>query len=189
MPEYRRAFVPGGTFFFTVVTYERRRIFDDGRAVDLLRKAFRASKLASSFKVDAIVVLPDHLHTIWTLPPGDADFSSRWRYLRRLFSQSYAAIFGDVRRIETRADGRWKIWQPRFWERLVRDVEEFRALADYIHYNPVKHGLAASPAAWKASSFHRWVERGEYPLAWGADDELTKRRLVKAEKIAGEPAS
>ncbi|HEV7283189.1 MAG TPA: transposase [Pirellulaceae bacterium] len=136
MPEYRRAFVPGGTFFFTAVTYGRSPVFAEERAVDLLRDAFREARRVSPFTVDAVVVLPDHVHTLWTLPPGDPDFSSRWRYLKRVFSQSYAKTFSQGAPNERRADGRWTIWQPRFWERLVRDVAEFQALADYIHYNP-----------------------------------------------------
>lgn len=188
MPEHRRAFVPGGTFFFTAVTYRRSPIFADERAIDLLCQAFRESRRVSPFTIDAVVVLPDHVHAIWTLPAGDGDFSSRWRYLNRVFSQNYSRTMGGGAPNERRADGRWTIWQLRFWERLVRDVEEFQSLADYIHYNPVKHGLAASPADWKASSFRRWVGRGEYPLSWGAMDVLTLRRLTKAEAIAGEPA-
>jgi putative transposase len=154
--QYRRAFTSGGTFFFTLVTHERRPVFASIEAVDVLRSAFRAVRASRPFHIDAMVVMPDHLHCLWTLPPGDADFSTRWRLIKTWFTKHHGADAQPP-----------AIWQPRYWEHQVRDEADFANHADYIHYNPVKHGLAASPMAWPYSSFRRYVEAGVYPANWG----------------------
>jgi len=153
---YRRVFTPGGTFFFTLVTLQRRPVFASDQAVEVLRSAFRAVRTLRPFRTDAIVVMPDHLHCLWTLPPGDADFSTRWRLIKTWFTKHHGA--------EGQSQA---IWQPRYWEHQVRDEADFANHADYIHYNPVKHGLAPSPMAWPYSSFRRYVEAGVYPANWG----------------------
>ena len=151
--QYRRAFVPGATFFFTVVTARRRPLFGDAAACDLLRQAFRHVATQHPFTVNAIVVLPDHLHCLWTLPPGDADYPTRWRLIKTRVTQGCG-------------DG-GALWQPRYWEHLVRDETDYRQHVEYIHYNPVKHGYAAHPSEWPHSSFQRYVREGLYPAAWG----------------------
>ncbi len=114
------------------------------------------------FHIDAIVVLPDHLHCIWRLPSGDADFSGRWREIKK-------AVSREVERRTNHHNGR-PVWQRRFWEHLIRDEEDWRRHVEYIHYNPVKHGLARRPADWPWSSFARAVARGWHEVGWGASE-------------------
>lgn len=159
MSNYRRAFVEGGCYFFTVVTYQRKRILVRDSYLAKLRDAFRQVMKSHPFTLNAIVVLPDHVHCIWTLPEGDEDFSMRWRLLKRNFSA--ASI------LPTRPNGTKPVWQPRFWEHLIRDEDDFRRHLDYIHYNPVKHGYVNSPAQWSFSSFTRYARHGWYDMHWG----------------------
>ena len=169
MPRYTRAFVPGGTFFFTVALLERRRSFLTEN-VDLLRQCFAEVRRAKPFHIDAIVILPDHLHSIWTLPPEDADFSSRWHAIKARFSKG---IEPGERLSERRQEkGERGIWQRRFWEHVIRDEQDFERHADYIHYNPVKHGYTKRAADWPFSSFHRYVREGIYAADWGADPDI-----------------
>ena len=149
---YRRSFQPGGSFFFTVVTAHRRPIFASADAIAMLREAFRVVRKARPFDIDAIVVLPDHLHCIWTLPDGDADFMTRWRLIKTWFSKHSAFK---------------NIWQHRYWEHLLRDERDFEHHVDYIHFNPVRHGLVNRVVEWPYSSFHQYVARGMYPVDWG----------------------
>jgi putative transposase len=165
MTDYRRFYIPGSTWFFTVNLAERR----DNRLlleqIDLLRAAFRHIKHRKPFRMDAVVILPDHLHCIWTLPPGDADYSARWGLLKSHFSRALPA--GErisKSRVKRRERG---IWQRRFWAHLLTDQEDFNAHFDYIHWNPVKHGWVRQVADWPHSSFHRFVEAGVYPINWG----------------------
>ena len=153
---YRRAFTPGGSFFFTLVTHQRRPIFTSAEAVDTLRSAIRSVRHTRPFEMDAMVVMPDHLHCIWTLPRDDADFSTRWRLIKTWFTKHHEP--------DQRAQA---IWQPRFWEHQIRDEDDLARHVDYIHYNPVKHGLAASPMEWPHSSFRRYVAAGIYSSDWG----------------------
>ncbi|MDR3415700.1 MAG: transposase [Nevskia sp.] len=169
MPRYIRAFVPGGTFFFTVALLERRKSLLTEH-IDLLRQSFVEVRSARPFRVDAIAVMPDHLHCLWTLPPGDADFSMRWHAIKTAFSRG-------IEPGERRSERRWKknergIWQRRFWEHTIRDECDFERHADYIHFNPVKHGHVPRTADWPFSSFHRYVERGIYSPDWGATDDV-----------------
>ena len=118
------------------------------------------------FYIEALVILPDHLHTIWTLSDGESDFSSRWNAIKGMFSRRYSA-YSKENISESRMKKREKgVWQRRFWEHLIRDQNEFNNLCDYIHYNPVKHGLVKSPAEWKHSSYIKFVEQGLYPEEW-----------------------
>lgn len=165
MVRYRRNFVPGGTFFFTVTLRDRRSsVLVDH--VDLLRDAFRTTQAAQPFHVDAIVILPEHLHAIWTLPPGDTDFSDRWRKIKGAFTRKASEAGATLVR-DSRSE--YDLWQRRFWEHTVRDDDDLRRCTDCIHYNPVKHGWATSPADWKLSSLHRYVREGTLPSDWGGD--------------------
>ncbi len=169
MPQYIRAFVPGGTFFFTVVTLERRLQLLT-RHITRLHQAFAAVRAQKPFVMNAVVIMPDHLHCIWTLPTDDADFSSRWQAIKSRFSRALPACeHVSPRRAKKGERG---IWQRRFWEHVIRDELDFERHADYIHYNPVKHGHARTVAAWPHSSFHRYVARGLYPLDWAGNDEI-----------------
>jgi putative transposase len=168
MPEYRRAFAPGGTFFFTLVTERRQPLFADATARVLLRRAFAFTMRRWPLTLDAIVLLPDHLHTIWTLPDGDSDFSTRWSALKRVFTQSWLGTGGpeQPRSASRRHNRRRGVWQRRFWEHLIRDETDFERHCDYIHYNPVKHGLVRCPHEWPYSSFRRFVRDGRYEADW-----------------------
>lgn len=174
MPRYVRAFVPGGTFFFTVALLERRRRLLTEH-VEELRRVFADVYRAKPFRLDAIAVMPDHLHCIWTLPPGDADFSSRWHAIKARFACGIEP--GEWRSERRRRKGERGIWQRRFWEHTIRDEQDFERHADYIHYNPVKHGHVPRAADWPYSSFCRFVERGVYPADWGAPDDVRGMEL------------
>jgi len=174
MPNYRRAFIKGGTFFFTVVTYGRYPIFKEEPSINLLLKCFETTMVAHPFTIDAVVVLPDHLHTIWTLPEGDSDFSTRWKMVKGAFSRRYSGDrTGDISESMYQKHEKG-IWQRRFWEHVIRDEADFNRHCDYIHYNPVKHGLVSSPADWKYSSFGHLVEKGIYPSNWGPNQGLAE---------------
>lgn len=151
--------MPGGVYFFTVVTHDRAPIFSADAQVEVLRGAFGKVMIRQPFQLEAMVVLPDHLHCIWRLPQGDADFSGRWREIKKATS----------RVIDPRTNQRKErsVWQRRFWEHLIRDERDWRRHLDYIHYNPVKHGLVESARDWPWSSFERFVRRGLYEPGWG----------------------
>jgi putative transposase len=166
MTNYRRNFLAGGSFFFTVNLAERRlRLLTDH--IDELRKAFRETRQHHPFTTDAVVVLPDHLHAVWTLPEGDRDFATRWRLIKSTFSRSLAT--GETISKSRAAKGERGIWQRRYWEHTIRDEDDFARHVDYVHINPVKHGLVMRVRDWPYSSFHRLVERGVYPEDWGGD--------------------
>lgn len=165
MTDYRRFYVPGTTWFFTVNLAERQHNHLLVERIDGLRAAFRYVKHRRPFRVDAVVILPDHLHCLWTLPSGDADFSTRWGLLKNHFSR---AIPAGERLSHSRAKRRERgIWQRRFWAHWVTDQDDFNAHFDYIHWNPVKHGWVQQVADWPYSSFHRFVALGVYPITWG----------------------
>lgn len=168
--KYRRAFVNGGSFFFTLVTERRRPIFSSDEAVGVLRSAFRSVHEKLPFSLDAIVVLPDHLHCIWTLPPDDADFATRWRLIKTWFTKHCdPALRIKVNQAQLKRQEQ-AIWQHRYWEHMLRDERDFERHVEYIHYNPVKHGHAISPFAWPHSSFRRFVEAEIYDAKWGAGE-------------------
>jgi putative transposase len=162
MVRYRRNFVPGGTFFFTVTLADRRSSVLVEHIVDL-RSAFRKTRSERPFAIDAIVVLPDHLHTIMTLPLDGADFSGRWKKIKSLFSRRVAATDETM---ATNLKGEYSLWQRRFWEHTIRNEKDFARHVDYIHYNPVKHGLTTRVRDWPYSSFHLYVRRGVLPEDW-----------------------
>jgi len=162
MVHYRRNLVPGGTYFFTVTLRDRR---SDAlvRHIDVLRTALLAVRERSPFRVVAMAVMPDHLHAVWTLPPGDADYAGRWRAVKA------ALVRGAGRAglpVERNAKGEAAIWQRRFWEHTIRDAADLATHCDYIHYNPVRHGLVARPAEWPHSTIHRFIASGIYPTDW-----------------------
>jgi putative transposase len=168
MPDYRRAVVPGGTFFFTVVTEGRSPILCSDSSRSFLRAAIEECRQRFPFEIEAFVLLPDHLHPIWRLPDDDSDFSKRWSIIKRRFSQQYVAS-GDAEQSiseSKKRNNRVGVWQRRFWEHAIRDDDDLRSHLDYIHYNPVKHGLVSCPHLWPYSSFHRFVKAGLYEKDW-----------------------
>ena len=164
---YRRVRVEGGTYFFTVVTYQRRPIFADAAMVDLLHRSIEKVQARHPFEIIAQVILPDHLHAIWTLPAGDADYSKRWR----LIKESVTRELNNVHEmsVDQPSSGKGHVWQKRFREHVIRDDNDLAAHVDYIHFNPVHHGLVNAPRDWPHSTFLAWVERSVYPLDWGGD--------------------
>lgn len=169
MSDYRRWYVPGGMYCFTVVTYRRRALLTEPLARRCLRRAFQVVQATRPFEIPAIVLLPDHLHALWTLPRGDADYSTRWRRIKEEFTRRYLAEGGlELEQTTSRRDRKERgVWQRRFWEHAIRDETDLERHFDYIHYNPVKHGLAACPRDWPFSSFHRCVRENHYPADWG----------------------
>jgi putative transposase len=168
MPEYRRSIAPGSTFFFTVVMDRRRPILIQPDTLEYLRTAFREEMAHHPFEIDAIAILPDHLHCIWTLPTDDTRYSMRWSAIKgRLTSLFLAGGATETQRSSSRHKrGERGVWQRRFWEHVIRSDDDYERHMDYIHYNPVRHGHASCPHAWAHSSFAKWVSRGVYPADW-----------------------
>jgi len=166
MTSYRRNFVPGGSYFFTVNLADRRlSLLTDH--VGLLRAAFRHVRTRHPFTIEAAVILPDHLHAIWTLPEEDSRFAMRWRLIKAMFSRG---LPGSEAISTSRAvKGGRGIWQRRYWEHTLRDERDFERHVNYIHFNPVKHGYVSCVGDWPHSSFHRMVRLGIYPADWAGD--------------------
>jgi len=164
MTAYRRVKTPGATYFFTVNLADRQDNPLLVNHIGLLRQVFRRIKQDHPFLIDAMVVLPDHLHCLWTLPPGDADYKTRWALIKAGFSRGIPLV---ERRSRSRMKrGERGIWQRRFWEHLIRDDRDYRRHVDYIHWNPVKHGWVERVSDWPHSSFHAHVRRGIVPVDW-----------------------
>lgn len=168
MPSYRRRRQAGGTLFFTLVTDGRRPLFAEPDLRTLLHSAIEKARTSRPFAIDAIVLLPDHLHLLMTLPPADDDDSTRLAHLKSEFTRSYlAAGHAERSRSEYRQRTRRRsVWQPRFWEHLIRDADDRQNHLNYIHYNPVKHEQAVCPHAWPYSSFTRAVREKKYESNW-----------------------
>ena len=169
MPEYRRVFIQGGVYFFTLVTYERQEIFLVPEARALFIDSLEHVRKYHPFEVIAYCILPDHVHFIWQLPENDVNYSMRINLIKGRFSRRYAAQFGKVL---SKTDSRQKrrevmVWQRRFWEHLIRNEDDLNRHIDYIHYNPVKHGVVSRVRDWESSSFHDYVIQGCYELEWG----------------------
>ena len=175
MSHYRRWYVPGGTFFFTLVTYNRYPFFKSNEAKRILGEAMREVQAESPFQVVATVLLPDHLHAVWTLPSGDSDYSTRWKLIKAKFTDAWLASGGHEERVTwaQQKRGNRGIWQKRFRENTIDDQEYLSRVCDYIHYNPVKHGYAKRPGDWRESSFGRFVAAGEYGPEWAATEPLS----------------
>ena len=172
MSDYRRWYVPGGTFFFTAVTYGRRPILCNAMARKLLREAIETVRQQRPIALLAIVLLPDHFHTIWTLPPGDVAYPLRWKRIKEEFTLAYLAHGGSegpLTRSRIR-QGERGVWQRRYWEHTVRDEEDLNRCVDYVHWNPKKHGFVKNIRDWRWSSFSRYVALGQYEIDWGATD-------------------
>ena len=168
MPRYRRADTPGGTYFFTVVTYRRREILTIPESRAILREVLNSVKQQHPFTIDAWVLLPDHLHSIWTLPLGDNEYAKRWGMIKSGFSKQAKDLFHRPEWMnETKIKRREStIWQRRYWEHQIRNERDYRKHMDYLHYNPVKHGLVKRVIDWPYSTFHRYIKLGVYPEDW-----------------------
>ncbi len=169
MSNYRRFYVPGGTYFFTIVTHQRKPYFDNYDNIDKLRTIVATVKKEMPFNIIGAVILPDHLHFLWTLPPNAQNYSKRIGRMKMLFTKSFR---GNNALPETVSTSRQKhresnVWQRRFWEHTIQDESELETYLNYIHYNPVKHGLVSCPHLWLYSSFHTWVKKDGYSSHWG----------------------
>lgn len=172
MPNYRRLRREGGTYFFTVA------LAAPGadlliRRIDLVRSAYLATRTARPFRCEAFVVLPDHLHAVWTLPQGDSDFSGRWSQFKAHVSRALpAARSRSASMIRRREKG---LWRRRFWEHLIRDEEDFARHVEYCRTDPVRHGLVRRPADWAFSSIGREIRNGVVPRGWRGDARIAGR--------------
>jgi putative transposase len=165
MSRYVRTKIEGSIFFFTVVLAERpSNLLTD--QIDRLRQVYRTVQQRRPFETIAVCVLPDHVHALWALPEGDADFSTRWSLIKSGFSRGFEPSPRSASKVGKREKG---IWQRRYWEHAIRDDTDLERHVDYIHFNPVKHGHVTRVADWPHSSFHRYVDRGLLAADWGGD--------------------
>jgi len=171
MAAFRRALTKGGTYFFTVATHRRRPLLTQPAFYAALKDALGTVKQSHPFQIDAFVLLPDHLHCIWTLPEGDASYSLRWNIIKRLVTQATRHNAATELSASRQRRGESGLWQRRFWEHQIRDEGDFEKHVEYIHWNPVKHGYVAKVADWPYSSFHGYVARGVFPADWGGTAE------------------
>jgi len=162
MPNYRRSAVAGGTYFFTVNLHDRTCNLLTTH-IQTLKSAIRQAHQHQPFQIDAWVVLPDHMHCVWTLPNNDTDYMSRWRRIKSLFSRRLKS--------DGLLPGYQTVWQRRYWEHTIRDDTDFKAHMDYVHINPVKHGWVQKVADWPYSTFHRYVQAGTYSCDWAGGEE------------------
>ena len=188
MPNYRRAYVPGGTFFVTLVTHCRRKLFHSRTNREHLGTAIREVQTSQPFEVNAIVLLPDHLHAMITLPVGDTNYSIRIGAIKRRFSIAYLHDGGTDHKVSSgaRRERRRGVWQRRFWEHTIANESDFETHFDYIHFNPVKHGLVKCPHQWEASTFHRWVKLGVYSADWACGGNQPPK-IAPSKHDFGEP--
>jgi putative transposase len=166
MSNYRRSLIKGATYFFTLTLADRKSnlLVEE---ICRLRKAYATVNQRYPFQTIAICVLPDHLHAIWTLPSNDHDYSQRWQLIKRNFSTGLpASTTQSLSKENKREKG---IWQRRFWEHQIRDAVDLQRHVDYIHHNPVKHGLVKQVKDWPYSSFHRYVVAEDLPTDWGGE--------------------
>jgi putative transposase len=170
MRTYKRLQIAGGSYYFTVTLAERQDNDTLIRHIARLREAFRQTRNDHPFNIDAIVILPEHLHCIWQLPDGDKDYPTRWRLIKSRFSMGIPAE--ETISASRQCKNERGIWQRRYWEHGIRDERDYQNHVDYIHYNPVKHGYVQSAKDWPYSSFHQWAKRGMYPENWAASPEI-----------------
>lgn len=176
MSNYRRAYIPGGTFFFTLKTENNAPIFAEQKNVELLGQVFREAKRLWPFEIKAMVLLPDHLHAIWSLPAGDDEYPKRWGWLKKEFTKRYLEHGGREQSTSSsrKRYRRRGVWQRRYWEHTIEDEDDFEVHFDYVHWNPVKHKYVKCPIEWPHSSFHRWAAKGVYDRNWGCGDREPK---------------
>ncbi len=172
MPRYIRSKSKGATYFFTVNTHQRQPILTQPINVEAIRLAIQKTKQCLPFKIDAWVVMPDHMHAIWTLPDNDHDYSKRWGIFKMSVSKTCKShgFFQDKTQSQLKRNESG-LWQRRFWEHEIRDENDYKTHMDYLHWNPVKHGLTSNVCDWPYSSFHKLVDKGVYEKSWGCNDK------------------
>jgi REP-associated tyrosine transposase len=168
---YRRVFLPGASYFFTLIVHQRAPLFSDAFTIDLFTHTVRKVQTERPFTLEAQVILPDHVHVLWTLPEGDTDYPTRVRLIKAAFTRLILRSRPPAKRSHSRiAKGEQAVWQRRYWEHTIRDERDFQAHLDYIHINPVKHGLVSAARDWPHSTFRDWVARGAYDESWGSGE-------------------
>lgn len=166
MSRYRRDHTPGAAWFFTVTLADKNSSLLTTH-IDLLRSAWRRTASQHAFETVAVCILPNHLHALWRLPPDDSDYALRWSLIKAGFSRYLPAASDRTgSKLRRREKG---IWQRRFWEHRIRDEHDMQHHVDYIHFNPVRHGLVARVKDWPHSSFHRQVRDGLLAKDWAGD--------------------
>ncbi len=175
MSNYRRSKTPGASYFFTVVTYKRLAILTKPESRRILRAVISEVKKEYPFTIDAWVLLPEHIHCIWTLPRCDADYSKRWGLIKAGFSKQTKTLFNHSEWLNQSKNKHREntVWQRRFWEHQIRDQKDFNQHMNYIYYNPVKHGHVSQVIDWPYSTFHRDVKKGIYSSNWGGNPDNT----------------
>ncbi|MGA9398589.1 MAG: transposase [Anaerolineaceae bacterium] len=179
--KYRRSYAMGGTFFFTIVPYQRSTLFIDEANVGLLIKAIEEVRKKLPFEIIAQAIMPDHLHSIWELPVEDTDYPTRLRLIKSFFTRRFKRGKEDIQTSSRLLKKEQTVWQRRYWEHQIRDEKDLERHIEYIHYNPVHHGLVELPTEWKYSTFHRYVEDGLYTVDWTADVIFKDRNDVGRE--------
>jgi putative transposase len=174
MPRYIRSQVAGASYFFTVTLQDRRARSLTDHAGEL-RECVVDVKRRHPFEVDAMVVLPDHLHALWTLPLDDADYATRWMLIKQGFTKRLRmrGVLDPAASVTRRANGELRLWQRRYWEHQIRNDDDYARHVDYIHFNPVRHKLVQRAVDWPHSSFHRFVREGRLPADWGVSAEIS----------------
>jgi putative transposase len=179
MPNYRRIKIRGGTYFFTLVTNKRQQIFLSPEARSLFIGSMNHVRQHHPFSIEAYCILPDHIHLLWLMPNDDNNYSVRIAEIKKYFSKQYIDAIGvsSVKTDSQTKRGESGIWQRRFWEHFIRDESDLNKHIDYIHYNPVKHGLVKSVEDWPSSSFFDYVQSGFYDLDWGENFDLEDNEI------------
>lgn len=182
--KYIRSKVPGAFYFFTLVTFNRRKLFLEPPNCELFMQSLDYVKENHPFDLFAYCICPDHIHMIWKLPENDIDFSTRLRLAKSFFSRHLEDELKYSKNPSRSRKGELAVWQRRFWEHIIRDEKDLTNHLEYIHFNPVKHGLTNSPRGWVYSSFHRFVEKGMYDESWGEGSDMDYLDKVGNEKKA-----
>ena len=185
MSHYRRWFVDGGTYFFTIVTQDRRPILTTDHGREFLRNAIKKVQQSFPYELIATCLLPEHWHLVMQLPRYDSNYSIRIKRIKTEFTRQWmAAGHNEVEVSKARSNkGERGIWQPRFWEHTVHDEADLERCCDYIHWNPVKHGLVERARDWPWSSFHRFVTEGQYEIDWGGTDPEVQEKTLRLGRI------
>lgn len=187
MSEYRRNYIPGGTFFLTLVTYKRIPLFSNPENIHHLRVAIAKTREEMPLEIIGAIVLPDHIHFLWILPPHDFNYSKRVGRFKVLFTRSLGGekMLPQGVSISRQKHRESNVWQRRFWEHTIRNEDDLSKHLDYIHYNPVKHGLVSCPHLWEYSSFDKWVNQGVYSAEWGCSCRGRKPQIPDFSQIMG----
>jgi putative transposase len=173
---YRRLRIPGGTYFFTLVTFNRNHILTNPQYIDTLRESFKLAMRSYPFTIDAHVILPDHIHMIWTLPQGDDNYPLRWSIIKNSFSRHMNKSLKSCEPLNKGAKGEAGFWQRRYWEHVIRDDTDLSNHIDYIHFNPVKHGYVLNPEDWELSSFKKYCDKGYYVGNWSPSQKIQEAK-------------